>query len=147
MTPRLKEAPCSRLQRRCHKKQNASIPTTMCCVGFSICTPTDATHSGFQTSQVFINARFLPQISSPMLVLSKEKDLTCRRLKRKASGRDGFQFVSADPPPPSWDPRRCVNVCVARRGGGGCELFLRSLRWRAGERECTGCSLRSGAPY
>lgn len=52
---------------------NKMPPFPRPCVGFSICTPTDATHSGFQTSQVFIDAHFLPQMSSPCLFSQKKK--------------------------------------------------------------------------
>lgn len=99
MTVRLKEAPCLQLQQQCvSQKQNASIPTTMCWVLHLH--PNWCNSLRLPNITGFYQCAFSPTDQLPMLVLSKEKDLTCRRLKQKAYGRDGFQFVSAAPPPP-----------------------------------------------
>lgn len=111
----LKEAPCVRLQKQCDKNKMPPFPRPR--VGFSTCTRADADHSGFQTSQVIINAHFPPADRLPMLVLSKEKrfNMLAVEAKGKTGGTDSNLFQP---------PRRPLMGPTAV-----CELFLRSLRW------------------
>lgn len=67
--------------------------------------------------RILLMCIFSPQ-SSDLRLFSTKNKLTGCQFKQKSKLAGWIPICSSRPAVPQWDPRRCVNVCVVRRGEG-----------------------------